>query len=206
MDSDRCLSYNENVELIGDIIEISLHTILQMRQVYPQFTFERKQKWGAVVYKSRVGVVQSYITELIRCIKVELHKDNVENVIIIIKNSMEVGIERYIFNVQNVLDRDIPDHLKDEEFAGGLTRSQVGVYARAILIRLSSLDALLEPIDESQDLTFSVLLETKDENAGLANDKSWIGATDTATDRDIIPVRSLDTGIINLKLLCQDFN
>lgn len=203
MNEDRSLSYNENVEMIGDILEISLHTILQIRQVYPQFTFERKQKWGAIVYKSRVGAVQSYITELIKCIKSELYKDNVENVIIIIKNSQDLPIERFIFNIQNVVQGEIPDHLKNDEFIGGLKKSDIGTYARSILIRLSSLDALLEPINESEDLSFSVLLETKDD---ILEDKNWLGAVDTPTNSDIIPIRSLDTGIINVKLLCQELN
>ncbi|EOR01647.1 hypothetical protein E3P77_00569 [Wallemia ichthyophaga] len=201
---ENSLSYNENVELIGDIIEISLHSILQIRQVYPQFTFERKQKWGAIVYKSRVAVVQSYIAELIRCVKVELHEDNVENVIILIKNTQDVPIERFIFNISNVVAGEIPENLKDEEFVGGLKKSEIGNYARSILVRLSSLDALLEPISEQEDLTFAVLLEMKDDIT--QDNKAWMATANTPSGSEIIPIRGLDTGIINVKLLCQELH
>ncbi|TIB37931.1 hypothetical protein E3P86_01982 [Wallemia ichthyophaga] len=201
---ENSLSYNENVELIGDIIEISLHSILQIRQVYPQFTFERKQKWGAIVYKSRVAVVQSYIAELIRCVKVELHEDNVENVIILIKNTQDVPIERFIFNISNVVAGEIPENLKDEEFVGGLKKSEIGNYARSILVRLSSLDAMLEPISEQEDLTFAVLLEMKDDIT--QDNKAWMATANTPSGSEIIPIRGLDTGIINVKLLCQELH
>lgn len=81
----------------------------------------------------------------------------------------------------------------------------MGVYARSILVRLSSLDAMLEPLKEEEDLSFSVQLELRQSNE-MKNNSEWITANNNHAkeSQDIIPVRAIDTGILNLQLLCQE--
>ena len=90
-------------------------------------------------------------------------------------------------------------------FEGALAHDQVGVYARSILVRLSTLDAMLEPLKEEEDLTFSVQLELR-QSVEMNNSSEWITRNNNHTkdSQDIIPVRAIDTGILNLQLLCQE--
>ncbi|TIB75331.1 DNA-binding protein [Wallemia mellicola] len=219
MTSERRLSYNGESNVIREVkqsdfstlspliitsVEISIHTILNIRQVYPQFTFERKQKWGAIVYKSRVPAVQSYITSLVESVIEQIKQDKVENIIVIIKNKYDIPFEKFIFRIDKRID-DIEDHLKDTSFQDALAHDQVGVYARSILVRLSTLDAMLEPLKEEEDLTFSVQLELR-QSSEMNNSSEWITRNNNHTkdSQDIIPVRAIDTGILNLQLLCQE--
>ena len=82
-------------------MEISIHSILHIRQVYPQHTFERRQKYGAIVYKSRVPIVQSYISSLVDSIIDQVKFNKVNNMILVIINKYNEPLEKFIFHFDN---------------------------------------------------------------------------------------------------------
>jgi mitotic spindle assembly checkpoint protein MAD2B len=54
------------------IVEIALHTLLCIRQLYGTNTFVRKRAHGVPVYQSRHPAVKEYIAGVVKALHVEL--------------------------------------------------------------------------------------------------------------------------------------
>lgn len=81
-------------------MEIVLHTILCIRQVYPATTFTRRRAHGVPVYQSRHPQVCSYISEVISAIGKEMELGKVKRVTVVIK-TIDTGLplERFIVDM-----------------------------------------------------------------------------------------------------------
>lgn len=53
-------------------VEVSIHTILFVRRLYPVDLFTRKKKWDAPVYQSRHPALNEYISGAVKAVGEEL--------------------------------------------------------------------------------------------------------------------------------------
>lgn len=81
-------------------VEVYLHTLLYLRQVYPASTFTRRRAHGVPVFQSRHPQVREYIAEIVQLLSKELAKGNLRRLTTVIK-SAETGlpVERYILDL-----------------------------------------------------------------------------------------------------------
>lgn len=95
------------VDIICEFFEIAVHNILYVRKLYPDSIFERKRKYGVVVYHCIYPGLNQYILDCIKAINFHLKNNQLKNVLLCFTIGDEV-IEKYSFQVlqlSNSLER-----------------------------------------------------------------------------------------------------
>ena len=80
-------------------MEIALHTLLCIRNIYPPTTFARRRAHGVPVYQSRHPQVREYISEVCSLLGKEVEKGVARRVTVVIKNTSGLPLERWIFDL-----------------------------------------------------------------------------------------------------------
>lgn len=96
-------------------VEVTIHTILCIRQVYPVTTFTRRRAHGVPVYQSRHPQVREYVAEVTSLIGKEMEKGNARRVTVVIK-TVETGLplERFIIDLGYLgMDKVTEAHQKE---------------------------------------------------------------------------------------------
>ncbi|KAI0347769.1 DNA-binding protein [Trametopsis cervina] len=214
MADDRApLTFNQTVKGIADFIEVAIHTILYVRQVYPAEIFVRRKKYNTPVFQSRHPALNEYISGAVKAIKDQLALGNVDKVVVVIKSSSEdIAYERFIFAVRNMIE--VEPFNKDTRVENAMTAVTLGQYFRSFLVKLCMVESQLGALDLQDDITFAVVLELKDDKAPSVTQSQepppWVptttlhttfGASDQA---ELHMIRAVDTGIINLSLAVQE--
>lgn len=102
------------------VVEVAIHTILYVRQIYPADLFVRRKKYDTPVFQSRHPALNEYISGAVKAIGEELAKvtasrvpfqfrneyiqGNVDKIVVVVKDKKEVMLERFIFAVQNMIE------------------------------------------------------------------------------------------------------
>ncbi|KAK7695173.1 hypothetical protein QCA50_002363 [Cerrena zonata] len=215
--------------LTTPLVEVAIHTILYVRQVYPADVFVRRKKYNTPVFQSRHPGLNDYISGAVKAVTDELALGNVDKVILVIKNKEEIALERFIFAVRNMIE--VEPFNKETSVEDAMTASTLGLYFRSFLTKLSLIEAqlgdyplpgmslvacgpyasLLRLLD---DLSFAIVLELKDDKApAVSKGKDpppWVPATTLHTtagasdEAELHLLRAVDTGIISLSLAVQE--
>ncbi|KAG6821417.1 hypothetical protein H0H93_014214 [Arthromyces matolae] len=206
------LTFNQTVKGIAEFIEVAIHTILYVRQVYPADLFIRRKKYDTPVFKSRHPALNDYISGAVKAVTEELVLGNVDKVIIVIKDKDQVALERFIFSIENMIN--VEAFNKDTSVEDAMSARTLGQYFRAFLVKLTMAESQLAPIIVEGDLSFAVVLELRDKAAPSALRKTepppWIPANvqDTTPGADekaeLQMIRAVNTGVINLSLAVQE--
>ncbi|KAI0727808.1 DNA-binding protein [Fomitopsis betulina] len=214
MDIDAPLSFNQVVHGISEFIEVAIHNILYVRQVYPVELFLRRKKYDTVVFQSRHPALNEYISGAVKAIEDELILGALDKVVVVIKNKEEVALERFIFAIDSLIP--VAPFNRDTSVDGAMTPRSLGQYFRSFLVKLSMIEAQLGQIENRDDdaLSFAIVIELKDDRAPAAttdgNPPAWVPAIDAhttaaVTDKaELHMVRVVETGIINLALAVQE--
>ncbi|KAH9898237.1 DNA-binding protein [Cubamyces lactineus] len=211
MASDLPLTYNQAVRGVAEFIEVAIHTILYVRQVYPADLFIRRRKYDTPVFQSRHPGLNEYIAGAVKAITDELALGTVDKVVLVIKNAEEKPLERFIFALRNTLQ--VESYNKDTSVEGAISAASLGQYFRSFLVKLSMIEAQLGQI-HLDDLSFAIVIELRDDKAPAASHGKepppWIPASTSVTTAgtgdtaELHMVRAVDTGIINLSLAVQE--
>ncbi|VDB85274.1 unnamed protein product [Peniophora sp. CBMAI 1063] len=207
------LTFNQTVKGILEFIEVAIHCILYVRQIYPADLFIRRKKFDTAVYQSRHPALNEYISGAVKAVGEELILGNVDKVVVVIKDKEEVALERFIFTIQNMID--VEAYNKDTAVVGALEASSLGQYFRSFLVKLNMIEAQLGEMPHGDSRSFAIVLELQDNiapsvNAAKETPPPWIPAvtqhtTDGAADSaELHMVRAVDTGVINLALAVQE--
>ncbi|KAI0697536.1 spindle checkpoint protein [Cytidiella melzeri] len=186
------LTFNQTVKGITDFIEVAIHTILYVRQVYPAELFVRRKKYNTPVFQSRHPLLNEYISGAVKAVKEELVLGNVDKVTVVIKSSSE-----------------------DIAVENAMAAATLGQYFRSFLVKLCMIESQLGPLElHADDISFAIVLELNDNKAPSAtHDKEpppWIPASVQHTtsgasgQAELHMIRAVDTGIINLSLAVQE--
>ncbi|KAK0198902.1 DNA-binding protein [Armillaria mellea] len=97
------LTFNQTVQGIADFIEVAIHTILYVRQIYPADLFIRRKRYDTPVFQSRHPALNEYISGAVKAVIDELSRGNVDKVVVVIKNKEQQPLERFIFAVENMV-------------------------------------------------------------------------------------------------------
>ncbi|KAG6817755.1 hypothetical protein H0H87_004546 [Tephrocybe sp. NHM501043] len=194
------------------LVEVAIHAILYVRQVYPADLFIRRKKYDTPVFQSRHPALNDYISGAVKAITQELVLGNVDKVVIVIKDKDQVALERFIFSVENMIQ--VEAFNKDTGVEGAMTSRTLGQYFRAFLVKLAMAESTLAPIIVEGDLSFAIVLELRDNIAPSAprptEPPPWIpaNAQDTTPGTDdhaeLQMIRAVNTGVINLSLAVQE--
>ncbi|WWD05274.1 hypothetical protein V865_003347 [Kwoniella europaea PYCC6329] len=220
------LSYKEIADAIISFLEISLHTILYLRSVYPPSTFSRRRAHQVPVYQSRHPQVRSYITNVVSSLAPEIHSGKLRRMTIVIKG-VEDGLprERMIFDLGYLAELDKLREGRGSEVGliDAPNAEELGLMLRGFLIKLNALDGQL--LDNQGETTFAVIIETNDSLEPSSNNNEdgsvppWIPALandtlhppssqdlDNCTEKHepLLNVKAVETGVIDIRLMVQE--
>lgn len=84
---------------MSTLLEVTIHTLLCIRGVYPPTTFARRRAYGVPVYQSRHPEVRAYIANVVAALSKELELGLLRRVTIVIK-AVDQGypLERFIID------------------------------------------------------------------------------------------------------------
>jgi len=212
MTSDVSLTFNQTVRGIAEFIEVAIHAILYVRQVYPTDLFVRRKKYDTPVFQSRHPTLNEYISGAVRAIGEELVLGNVDKVVVVIKDKDQVALERFIFSVQNMIE--VEPYNKDTSVQDAISSVTLGQYFRAFLVKLNMVESQIGQMYLGEDVSFAIVLELKDDRSpSVSHSKDpppWIPADNqhttsgASTAAQLHMLRAVDTGIINLSLAVQE--
>ncbi|TFK94391.1 DNA-binding protein [Polyporus arcularius HHB13444] len=211
MAEQASLTFNQAVRGVAEFIEVAIHTILYVRQVYPAELFVRRRKYDTPVFQSRHPALNEYVAGAVRAITDELALGTLDKVVMVIKTADEKPLERFIFAVRSTLE--VEAYNKDTSVEGAISVASLGQYFRSFLVKLTMIEAQLGHM-YLDDLSFAIIIELQDDKAPSAmNGKDpppWIPAISQQTTfgvadaAELHMVRAVDTGIINLSLAVQE--
>ncbi|KIR38509.1 mitotic spindle assembly checkpoint protein MAD2B [Cryptococcus deuterogattii 99/473] len=181
-------------------VEISLHTILCIRQIYPPTTFTRRRAHGVPVYQSRHPTVRTYISQVIASVGKEIHEGRLKRMTVVIKSVLTgLPVERMIFDIGYLSGLD---GRKDIGLTGAPNADELGLMLRGFLIKLSSLDGQLldnngtyayyiapRDLDANfriEECTFAIIIETNDDLAPSSNTTEDTGPWVPALAKDTL--------------------
>ncbi|PFH54885.1 hypothetical protein AMATHDRAFT_72651 [Amanita thiersii Skay4041] len=204
--SNQPLTYNQTTRAIADFIEVAIHTILYVRQIYPAQLFVRRKKYNTPVFQSRHPALNEYITGAVKAIEVEISSGAVDKVVIVIKDKEHIALERFIFSIETMIE--VEGYNKDTSVENAVSGVALSQYFRAFLVKLNMIESQLGPLDLLDDGSFAIVLELKDNKApSRVTDKEaplWIPAdgqhtTAGMSDKaELHMIRAVNTGIINM--------
>lgn len=189
---DSPLTYAELLSSLLHFLEVSIHTILHLRHVYPPSIFTLHRSYQIPVHRSRHPGLNEYISSVVGSVREELEKEGEEGrgvkKVVVVLSSVTTGvtIERYVFELAHLLPAPIRRADRDLSIRGNLTFRQVQLYYRAFLMKLVVIDAALEEVYDEEDLTFSVTIVMREgdrpgpggKDRDRAEEGMWVPADD----------------------------
>lgn len=192
-------------DILCEFLEIAIHQILYIRDIYPSGIFESRKKYNVPVQLSRHPDVNQYIIDVLQGIKPLLIKQEVHSLTVVILNSDRKPLERFIFELAPPTEPPIEDD-------GYLMRLEQSL--RAFLLRINTCDSLLHQIPS--DCSFNVLVFTKAsatldmEDSQFVQGFPWIEADGALSsklpDAKIIPLKSMSSHLIKMQLYVEETN
>ncbi|XP_006454068.1 hypothetical protein AGABI2DRAFT_196792, partial [Agaricus bisporus var. bisporus H97] len=167
MSENKPLTFNETVRGIAEFIEVAIHTILFVRQVYPADVFVRRKKYETPVYQSRHPALNEYISGAVKAVRDEMELGKVEKVIVAIRDQNQVALERFIFSIDHMVQVEAFD--KDACVENAMTPSNLVQYFRSFLIKINMIESVLGQLELADDINFSVIIELKDDSVPTAS-------------------------------------
>ncbi|KAJ7040413.1 DNA-binding protein [Mycena alexandri] len=205
------LTFSQAVRGIAEFIEVAIHTILYVRQIYPADLFIRRKKYDTPVFQSRHPALNDYISGAVKAIGEQLLTGNVEKVVVVIKDKEEVGLERFIFSIDNMIQ--VEAFNKDTSVENAISSAALGQYFRGFLVKLNMVESQLGQMYLGDDVSFSISIELKADNPPGTKDKNpppWIPAytqhttSGASENSEMHLIRAVNTGILDLSLAVQE--
>lgn len=231
--SETPLTWNQAVKGITEFIEVAIHTILYVRQIYPADLFVRRKKYDTPVFQSRHPALNEYISGTVKAVSDELvlvssyhqlhippavkfsiKQGNVDKVVVVIKDRNQVALERFIFSVQNMIE--VESYNKDTSVQDAMSSAKLAQYFRSFLIKLNMIESQLGVLElpTGDEASFAVVLELKENTVPSASKDDepppWVPADRQHTTSGVSEaaqlhvLRAVDTGIINISLAVQE--
>nr|GAT59030.1 predicted protein [Mycena chlorophos] len=205
------LNYSQTVRGITEFIEVAIHSILYVRQVYPADLFIRRKKYDTPVFQSRHPGLNEYISKAVKAIGEQMLTGNLEKVAVVIKNREQEALERFLFSVENMIH--IEDYDKKTGVQEALSASDLGQYFRGFLVKLNMIESSLGQLPTGDETSFTITIELKADAVPVTksqNPPPWIPAftqhtTDgTSDESELHMIRAVNTGIVNLSFAVQE--
>ncbi|XP_071946082.1 mitotic spindle assembly checkpoint protein MAD2B-like [Antedon mediterranea] len=190
-------------DVLCEFLEVALHQILYIRKLYPAGIFEKCCKYNIPVQMSQHPEVNKYIKDTILGIKPLLSKDEVHGVTVVILNSSNKPIERFVFEISSLMKKSI----SGDEYLFAIEQA-----FRSFILKINISDSLLDNITEG--CSFAILVYTKDnavigemENQQLIQDFPWVEADKcicSMEDSKLIPLKSMENDLFQMQLNVEE--
>ncbi|KQL60795.1 mitotic spindle assembly checkpoint protein MAD2B isoform X2 [Amazona aestiva] len=86
-------------DVLSEFLEVAVHLILYVREVYPIGIFQKRKKYNVPVQMSCHPELNQYIQDTLHCVKPLLEKNDVEKVVVVILDKEHHPVERFVFEI-----------------------------------------------------------------------------------------------------------
>ncbi|XP_014774077.1 mitotic spindle assembly checkpoint protein MAD2B isoform X2 [Octopus bimaculoides] len=207
MSSEATLSSTSKVQVAADIVteflEVAIHCILHHRDLYPAGVFETRKKYNVPVQMCLHPDVIQYITNILESIKLLLEAQEVNRVGLVILDSKQTPIERFVFEIA------YPSLLSG--FGCDILLTELEQSLRAFLLKINVCDALLKPLP--QDVSWVIHIHTSDsamlrlEEKQILKNFPWIEAEEkqkTMSNSSLVPMKTVNSDIVKMQLFVEE--
>lgn len=201
-------TYRQFVSTFADFLTVSIHTILYERSIYPATTFLSARKYNFAVRQNRHPKVCEWINDAVAAVEAELIKGVVEKISVVIYDSTNQPLERFVFDVSRFpvvpsqdLDKPLVRDGPGQTPTDILPVVNLEEQFRATMSKLSNCRNMLRPIADGCAFTIAMDLR-EDGQAPLAHPQPWVPVQQSlspASDSErqhstTVPVRSIVAG------------
>ncbi|KAK0481667.1 mitotic spindle checkpoint HORMA domain-containing protein [Armillaria novae-zelandiae] len=190
-------------------LEVAIHTILYVRQIYPADLFVRRKRYDTPVFQSRHPALNEYISGAVKAVSEELSRTKWSW---LSRTRKQQPLERFIFAVENMVE--VEGFNKDTSIENAMTTGMLGQYFRSFLVKLNMVESQLGQLGLGDNVSFAIVIELKDNNVPLAitngEPPPWMPAEIQHTtygaskSAELSMIRAVNTGVINLSLAVQE--
>ncbi|XP_028920317.1 mitotic spindle assembly checkpoint protein MAD2B isoform X1 [Ornithorhynchus anatinus] len=189
-------------DVLCEFLEVAVHLILYVREVYPIGIFQKRKKYNVPVQMSCHPELNQYIQDTLHCVKPLLEKNDVEKVVVVILDKEHHPVERFVFEITQ------PPLLS---ISSDSLLSHVEQLLRAFILKISVCDAVLD--HNPPGCTFTVLVHTREaatrnmEKIQVIKDFPWILADEQDVhmhDPRLIPLKTMTSDILKMQLYVEE--
>ncbi|KDN51362.1 DNA-binding protein [Tilletiaria anomala UBC 951] len=222
------LNFTETVQALTEFIEVAIHTVLCVRGVYPPEVFTRKKRYATPVWQARHPGLSAYIGDAVKAARRQIILENVQSVVLLVSRASDPSeaLERFVFRIAHLLPVP-PPRDRDLDIQGNLTLPEVELALRAMMQKIMALDGDMAPYPDPDDVTCAIIIECMHGKQPQSDDPDeppegpWVpasaaaniptlptarqqGADEHAPGAYTLPIKALDTGVINLLFYAQE--
>ncbi|XP_055515210.1 mitotic spindle assembly checkpoint protein MAD2B isoform X1 [Leucoraja erinacea] len=189
-------------DVLCEFLEVAIHLILYVREVYPIGIFQKRKKYNVPVQMSCHPELNQYIQDTLHCIKPLIEKNEVDRVVVVILDKEHHPVERFVFEISQ------PPLLS---VSSDSLLSRVEQLLRASILKISVCDAILDT--NPPGCTFTVLVHTRDvatrnmEKIQVIKDFPWIHADEQEVNMReprLIPLKTMTSDILKMQLYVEE--
>jgi len=82
----------EFADVLAEFLEVAIHQILFVREIYPRESFTRRKKYDTPVHMSRLLPIQEYICDIVTNLEAPLAANALDKVMILVMNDKGVPV------------------------------------------------------------------------------------------------------------------
>ncbi|KAM6434911.1 mitotic spindle assembly checkpoint protein MAD2B isoform 1-T1 [Liasis olivaceus] len=214
-------------DILLEFLEVAIHLILYVREVYPTGIFQKRKKYNVPVQMSCHPELNQYIQDTLHCIKPLLEKtfgihsallqrerfwkassspnllqNDVEKVVVVILDKEHHPVERFVFEIMQ------PPLLA---ISSDSLLNHVEQLLRAFILKISVCDAVLD--NNPPGCTFTILVHTREaatrnmEKIQVIKDFPWILADEQDVhmrDPRLIPLKTMTSDLLKMQLYVEE--
>uniref|UniRef100_A0A7N9AT55 Mitotic spindle assembly checkpoint protein MAD2B n=1 Tax=Mastacembelus armatus TaxID=205130 RepID=A0A7N9AT55_9TELE len=178
-------------DILCEFLEVAIHLILYVREVYPSGIFQKRKKYNVPVQMSCHPELNQYIQDTLHCVKPLIEKNEAEKVVVVIMDKEHHPVERFVFEISQ------PPLLS---ISSDTLLSHVEQLLRAFILKISVCDAVL---NNNPPGNIRVLLQKYTTNT----DFPWIVADEQEVHMQeprLIPLKTMTSDIVKMQLYVEE--
>uniref|UniRef100_A0A8C9RFU0 Mitotic spindle assembly checkpoint protein MAD2B n=1 Tax=Scleropages formosus TaxID=113540 RepID=A0A8C9RFU0_SCLFO len=198
-------------DILCEFLEVAIHLILYVREVYPSGIFQKRKKYNVPVQMSCHPELNRYIQDTLHCVKPLIEKNDVEKVVVVIMDKDHHPVERFVFEISQPPLLSIRFVSMILNFYSDTLLSHVEQLLRAVILKISVCDAVLD--NNPPGCTFTVLVHTREaatrnmEKIQVIKDFPWIVADEQEVhmrEPRLIPLKTMTSDIVKMQLYVEE--
>uniref|UniRef100_A0A8C1E588 Mitotic spindle assembly checkpoint protein MAD2B n=2 Tax=Cyprinus carpio TaxID=7962 RepID=A0A8C1E588_CYPCA len=206
-------------DILCEFLEVAIHLILYVRDVYPSGIFQKRKKYNVpvqVMFELN-GNLNQYIQDTLHCVKPLIEKNEAEKVVVVIMDKEHHPVERFVFEISQPPLLSISCASFSYVCVGfrcvssETLLSHVEQLLRAMILKISVCDAVLD--NNPPGCTFTVLVHTREaatrnmEKVQVIKDFPWIVADEQEVHMEeakLIPLKTMTSDILKMQLYVEE--
>lgn len=186
-------STGEVIDLLSEFLEVAIHQVLQLRNIYPAEIFERRRHFNVPVQWISHPELQDYIHSAVTSLKPLIRQGHVQKFAVAFFDRKQIAVEKFVFklSVNQAFRAKVP--VSDLEYA-----------LRGFLIKLPLSESLLTPLPP--DCSFEIVAySNKLPGDAKGQGRLWISTDLKAWDQPplIMPIKSMSSDPLKVQLYLE---